>query len=79
MRIAPAVAEAAMASGVATRPIADLDAYRAQLQNFVYHSGVVMKPVFTVARTLPSQQKRVITWMARCLPIRPSPQRCASG
>ncbi len=60
VRIAPAVAEAAMASGVATRPITDLEAYRAQLQNFVYHSGVVMKPVFTVARTLPPAQKRVI-------------------
>jgi malate dehydrogenase (oxaloacetate-decarboxylating)(NADP+) len=50
MRIAPAVAAAAMASGVATRPIADLDAYRSQLQQFVYHSGTFMKPIFAAAR-----------------------------
>jgi len=50
VRIAPAVATAAMASGVATRPIADLDAYRDQLQHFVYHSGNFMKPIFTVAK-----------------------------
>src|SRR5512139_1925573 len=49
-RIAPAVAEAAMASGVATRPIADMDAYRDQLQQFVYHSGTFMKPIFTIAK-----------------------------
>jgi malate dehydrogenase (oxaloacetate-decarboxylating)(NADP+) len=49
-RIAPAVARAAMASGVATRPIADLDAYRDQLQQFVYHSGTFMKPIFTIAK-----------------------------
>jgi malate dehydrogenase (oxaloacetate-decarboxylating)(NADP+) len=50
MRIAPAVAAAAMASGVATRPIADLDAYRDQLQQFVYHSGTFMKPIFAAAK-----------------------------
>ncbi len=50
MRIAPAVAQAAMASGVATRPIADLGAYRDQLQQFVYHSGTFMKPIFTTAK-----------------------------
>ncbi|WP_438438106.1 NADP-dependent malic enzyme [Hydrogenophilus thermoluteolus] len=60
VRIAPAVAKAAMDSGVATRPIDDFDAYRAQLQNFVHHSGVVMKPIFTVARSLPMEEKRVI-------------------
>jgi malate dehydrogenase (oxaloacetate-decarboxylating)(NADP+) len=49
-RIAPAVAQAAMASGVATRPLADLEAYRGQLQQFVYHSGTFMKPIFTVAK-----------------------------
>jgi malate dehydrogenase (oxaloacetate-decarboxylating)(NADP+) len=49
-RIAPAVAKAAMVSGVASRPIADLDAYRDQLQQFVYHSGTFMKPIFTVAK-----------------------------
>jgi len=49
-RIAPAVAAAAMASGVATRPIADMDAYRDQLQQFVYHSGTFMKPIFATAK-----------------------------
>ena len=44
--VAPAVAEAAMKSGVATRPLADLKAYRASLQRFVYTSGTVMQPVF---------------------------------
>jgi len=56
-RIAPAVAKAAMDSGVAARPIADFEAYRQQLSNFVYHSGFVMQPVFTRAKQAP---KRVI-------------------
>ena len=56
-KIAPAVAKAAMDSGVATRPIADLEGYRQQLTNFVYHSGFVMKPVFDKAKQGP---KRVI-------------------
>ena len=50
VRIAPAVAKAAMEEGVATRPIDDLDAYAEQLQQFVYHSGSFMKPVFSMAR-----------------------------
>ncbi|HMS80311.1 MAG TPA: NADP-dependent malic enzyme, partial [Burkholderiaceae bacterium] len=49
-KIAPAVAQAAMDSGVATRPIADFDAYRAQLEQFVYHSGNFMKPIFSAAK-----------------------------
>jgi malate dehydrogenase (oxaloacetate-decarboxylating)(NADP+) len=56
-RIAPAVAKAAMDSGVATRPIADLDVYRQSLNNFVYSSGYVMKPVFAAARV---SRQRVI-------------------
>ena len=52
-RVAPAVAQAAMASGVATRPIADLDAYRDSLTQFVYHSGLIMKPLFTAAKKAP--------------------------
>ncbi|TWI67321.1 malate dehydrogenase (oxaloacetate-decarboxylating)(NADP+) [Pseudoduganella lurida] len=48
--IAPAVARAAAESGVATQPIADLDAYRAQLEQQVYHTGLVMKPLFTAAK-----------------------------
>ncbi|MFZ5512818.1 MAG: NADP-dependent malic enzyme [Pseudomonadota bacterium] len=55
VRIAPAVAKAAMASGVATRPIEDFDAYRDQLQQFVYHSGLLMKPVFAAAKKNPQR------------------------
>ncbi|TCS96101.1 malate dehydrogenase (oxaloacetate-decarboxylating)(NADP+) [Tepidimonas ignava] len=50
MRIAPAVAEAAARSGVATRPIADMDAYRERLQSFVFASGTLMKPVYAIAK-----------------------------
>jgi len=50
MKIAPAVAQAAADSGVASRPIADMDAYRERLQSFVYASGTMMKPIFTAAK-----------------------------
>jgi malate dehydrogenase (oxaloacetate-decarboxylating)(NADP+) len=50
VKIAPEVARAAMESGVATRPITDFDSYRAQLEQFVYHSGNFMKPIFSAAR-----------------------------
>ena len=50
LRIAPAVAQAAAESGVASRPIADLEAYRQQLTRFVYQTGMVMRPVFAAAR-----------------------------
>ena len=50
LRIAPAVAEAAAASGVATRPIEDLEAYRQSLTRFVYQTGMVMRPVFAAAK-----------------------------
>jgi malate dehydrogenase (oxaloacetate-decarboxylating)(NADP+) len=53
LQIAPAVAKAAMDSGVATRPIADFDAYRAELELFVYRSGQLMRPVFERARKAP--------------------------
>ncbi len=56
-RVAPAVAKAAMDSGVATRPRADLDAYRDSLQQFVYHSGLIMKPLFSAAK---AQPRRVV-------------------
>src|SRR5512139_3992531 len=56
-RVAPAVAQAAMDSGVATRPIADLAAYRETLAQFVYHSGLIMKPLFAAAKAAP---KRVV-------------------
>ena len=52
VRIAPAVAKAAMEDGVATRPLADLEAYEAQLQQFVYHSGAFMKPLFAAAKNI---------------------------
>ncbi len=48
--VAPAVAQAAADSGVAQRPISDMDAYREKLQSFVYASGTVMKPIFTAAK-----------------------------
>jgi malate dehydrogenase (oxaloacetate-decarboxylating)(NADP+) len=50
LRIAPAVAKAAADSGVATRPIADLDAYRQSLTRFVYQTGLFMRPVFAAAK-----------------------------
>ena len=50
MKIAPAVAQAAADSGVALRPIQDMDAYREKLQSFVYASGTTMKPIFTAAK-----------------------------
>jgi malate dehydrogenase (oxaloacetate-decarboxylating)(NADP+) len=56
-KIAPAVARAAMESGVATRPIADFDAYSDRLNQFVYQSGLIMKPVFEAAKAAP---KRVV-------------------
>src|SRR5256886_4749487 len=56
VRIAPAVARAAMDSGVATRPIADFDAYNNQLLQFVYHSGLIMKPIFNAAKEGPRRR-----------------------
>ncbi|WP_114394233.1 NADP-dependent malic enzyme [Oleisolibacter albus] len=53
LEIAPAVAKAAMDSGVATRPIADFAAYREQLGQFVFRSGLTMKPVFAKAKADP--------------------------
>jgi malate dehydrogenase (oxaloacetate-decarboxylating)(NADP+) len=57
LRIAPAVARAAMASGVATRPITDFDQYEGRLNGFVFRSGFVMKPVFAQAK---AAKKRVV-------------------
>jgi len=59
-KIAPAVAQAALESGVATRPIKDLDAYADHLQQFVYRSGTFMKPIFTVAKQTPAELKRIV-------------------
>jgi malate dehydrogenase (oxaloacetate-decarboxylating)(NADP+) len=57
VEIAPAVAKAAMDSGVATRPIEDFSAYRDSLQQFVYSSGLLMKPLFTAAK---SSKRRIV-------------------
>ena len=57
IKIAPAVAQAAVASGVATRPITDYVAYTERLQSFVYASGQTMKPIFSVAKR--AKNKRI--------------------
>ena len=57
IKIAPAVAQAAAESGVALRPILDMDAYRQKLQSFVYASGTMMKPIFAAAKS--ASRKRV--------------------
>jgi malate dehydrogenase (oxaloacetate-decarboxylating)(NADP+) len=57
VKIAPAVARAGMDSGVATRPITDWQAYTQGLNEFVYHSGMIMKPVFSQAKMAP---KRIV-------------------
>ena len=57
MQLAPAVAQAAMDSGVATRPIDDLEAYRERLAQYVFRTGLLMKPVFDAAKRDP---KRVV-------------------
>ncbi len=54
--IAPAVAKAAVDSGVAERPMTDFDAYRTSLEQFVYHSGLIMKPLFSSAKTGPTRR-----------------------
>ncbi len=58
LRIAPAVAEAAANTGVATRPITDMDAYIDRLNRFVFRSGLVMKPIFATAKS--AKRKRVV-------------------
>lgn len=55
LQIAPAVARAAMTSGVATRPIADFEAYIQRLNQFIFRSGLVMKPVFALAKEHPKR------------------------
>ena len=57
VELAPAVAQAAMDSGIATRPIEDMDAYRDKLWQFVFRTGLMMKPVFTAAKR---DRKRVM-------------------
>ena len=59
LKIAPAVATAAAESGVATRPIEDMEAYKETLSRFVYQTGMLMRPVINAAKALPDAQKRV--------------------
>src|SRR3546814_18174334 len=49
-----------MDAGVASRPIDDFDAYRQRLQQFVYHSGTLMKPIFAAARKLAPDKSRIV-------------------
>ena len=59
LKIAPAVAQAAADSGVATRPIADMVAYKESLSRFVTQTGILMRPIFNAAKALPDSRKRV--------------------
>ncbi|WP_020505447.1 NADP-dependent malic enzyme [Lamprocystis purpurea] len=59
LRIAPAVAQAAADSGVATRPILDMDAYKETLSRFIHQTRMLMRPVFNAAKALPDGCKRV--------------------
>jgi len=59
LRIAPAVAAAAEASGVATRPIKDMAAYRQSLERFIYQTGILMQPVFNAAKVAKPANKRI--------------------
>ncbi len=57
LRIAPAVAQAAADSGVATRPIQDMEAYRQELSRFVYQTGILMQPIFHAAKASPNKAR----------------------
>ena len=59
-KIAPAIAKAAEKSGVAVRPIEDMQGYISRLQQFVYHSGAFMRPVFQIAKNAPPDNKRIV-------------------
>ena len=60
IKIATAVARAAETSGVAARPITDMDAYAEKLEQFVYHSGTFMRPIFQAAKKAPDTRKRIV-------------------
>jgi malate dehydrogenase (oxaloacetate-decarboxylating)(NADP+) len=60
IKIAPAVARAAETSGVAARPIQDMEAYIDRLQQFVYRSGTFMRPLFQIAKKAPDDRKRIV-------------------
>ena len=77
VQIAPAVAQAAAESGVAARPIEDIEAYRQKLMGFVYHSGQLMRPLFAQARRRPSASSTPMAKSACCAPCRPSSTKLA--
>ena len=60
IKIAIAVARAAETSGVAARPIKDMNAYAEKLEQFVYHSGTFMRPIFQAAKKAPDDRKRIV-------------------
>ncbi|MFL9880893.1 NADP-dependent malic enzyme [Herbaspirillum rhizosphaerae] len=60
IKIATAVARAAETSGVAARPIPDMNAYAEKLEQFVYHSGTFMRPIFQAAKKAPEAKKRIV-------------------
>ena len=60
IKIATAVARAAETSGVAARPIQDMNAYAEKLEQFVYHSGTFMRPIFQAAKKAPEAKKRIV-------------------
>jgi malate dehydrogenase (oxaloacetate-decarboxylating)(NADP+) len=59
-KIAPAIVAAAQTSGVATRPIADMQAYIEHLQQFAYHSGTFMRPIFQATKHVLATKKRIV-------------------
>ncbi|MEQ1637928.1 MAG: NADP-dependent malic enzyme [Methylococcales bacterium] len=59
-KIAPAIVQAAQASGVATRPIQDMQAYIEHLQQFAYHSGTFMRPIFQATKNVLASKKRIV-------------------
>lgn len=59
-KIAPAIVEAAQASGVATRPIEDMQTYIEHLQQFAYHSGTFMRPIFQATKHISEAKKRIV-------------------
>jgi malate dehydrogenase (oxaloacetate-decarboxylating)(NADP+) len=81
IKIAPAVAQAAAESGVAQRPIQDLNAYRDSLQGIVYASGNMMRPIFAMAKA--ATKKRVayakVRKSACCARCKSSPTRVSPG
>ena len=82
MKIAPAVAKAAADSGVALRPIKDMDAYRDKLQSFVYASGTTMKPIFDAAKRAAEEARGLLPRARKsacCAPCRSWSTKASPG